>query len=203
MVIGLTGGSGCGKTTALNALRALGADCYDADAIYYELLQTDAALLAAIEAAFPGVVENGTLQRKRLGAQVFGNAAALARLTGLTQPFVVREIRRRLRPGLSVIDAIGLFESGLSVLCDCTVAVTAPREARIARLMAREGVSRAYAEARLDAQRSDAEFSARCDYTLHNSGSLPEFQTQCSKFFTTLIKGANKNGTALQTEKRL
>ena len=143
MVIGLTGGSGSGKTTALEVLRALGAVCFDADAVYHGLLRTDRALLAAIEAAFPGTVTDGTLDRKALGRRVFGDAAALRRLTDLTQPRVAEAIRAQLRPGaLAVIDAIGLLESGLSRLCDCTVAVTAPAEARVARLMAREGTSK-------------------------------------------------------------
>ena len=187
MVIGLTGGSGSGKTTALAVLRELGAVCFDADAVYHELLRTDAALLAAIEAAFPGSVDRGALQRKKLGAQVFGDAAALARLSAITQPRVVAAIRSQLRPGLSVIDAIGLLESGLAALCDVTVAVTAPAEARIARLMAREGVSREYAAARIAAQRSDASFSAACDYTLHNTGSRAEFEEQCRNLFEKLI----------------
>ena len=127
MVIGLTGGSGSGKTTALEVLRALGAVCFDADAVYHGLLRTDRALLAAIEAAFPGTVTEGTLDRKALGRRVFGDAAALRRLTDLTQPRVAEAIRAQLRPGaLAVIDAIGLLESGLARLCDCTVAVTAP-----------------------------------------------------------------------------
>lgn len=71
MVIGLTGGSGCGKTTALGVLREMGAVCFDADEIYHGLLKTDKALLEQIEGAFPGTVEGGVLQRKKLGAQSF------------------------------------------------------------------------------------------------------------------------------------
>ena len=194
MVIGLTGGSGSGKTTALEVLRALGAVCFDADAVYHGLLRTDRALLAAIEAAFPGTVTEGTLDRKALGRRVFGDAAALRRLTDLTQPRVAEVIRAQLRPGaLAVIDAIGLLESGLARLCDCTVAVTAPAEARVARLMAREGISADYARARIAAQRSDAEFAAECDYTLHNDGDLLEFRRTCEKFFEKIIKKGERN----------
>ena len=86
-----------------------------------------------------------------------------------------------------MIDAIGLLESGLAALCDVTVAVTAPAEARIARLMAREGVSREYAAARIAAQRSDASFSAACDYTLENDGTQDEFRLKCQNLFETLL----------------
>lgn len=205
MVIGLTGGSGCGKTTALGVLREMGAACFDADEIYHELLETDRVLLSQIEQTFPGTVEGGVLQRKKLGAQVFSDEGALRRLTALTQPAVRREIERRLpAAGLAVIDAIGLFESGLDTLCDVTVAVTAPKEARVRRLMAREGVSRDYALSRIGAQRTDDEFSARCGVTLPNDGSEEDFRRRCRAQFEELIKEWKQHGrTHLRPEERL
>ena len=83
MIIGITGGTGCGKTTLLNILRDQGGLVLDCDAIYHELLQRDDHLLAAIEERFPGVVENGVLQRKKLGNLVFSDEQALLDLTGL------------------------------------------------------------------------------------------------------------------------
>ena len=77
MIIGITGGTGCGKTTALDAVRKLGGTVIDCDAVYHRLLQTDKKMLAAIEARFPGVVEDGQLNRKKLGAIVFADEAAL------------------------------------------------------------------------------------------------------------------------------
>lgn len=186
MVIGLTGGSGSGKTTALRVLQEMGAVCFDADAVYHDLLRTDKPMLAAIEARFPGVVEDGMLQRKKLGAQVFGDPEALKALSAITHPYVVRAIEAQLDCPLAVIDAIGLFESGLDRLCDHTVAVTAPRETRIARLIAREGVTRDYAAARIDAQRSDEEFSALCEFTLENSGTQADFEAACRTLLASL-----------------
>lgn len=194
MVIGLTGGTGCGKTTALQVLQEMGAQCFDADAVYHELLRTDADLLAAIEAAFPGTVERGELQRKKLGAQVFGNPEKLRLLSDLTHPRVMQAICDRLQPGLAVIDAIGLQESGLDAICDCTVAVTAPKEAQITRIMAREGVSRDYAAARVNAQRSADSFAASCQYVLNNDGTQEEFRNQCRNLFEKLIKEKEING---------
>jgi len=194
MVIGLTGGTGCGKTTALTVLQEMGARCFDADAVYHELLRTDGALLGAIEAAFPGVVEHGGLQRKKLGAQVFGSPEKLRLLSSITQPRVVQAIREEIRPGLTVIDAIGLLESGLERLCDHTVAVTAPREAQILRIMARDGVTRAYAEARVDAQKSPEEFAKACDFVLLNDGTQEEFKIKCRNLFEKLIKEKEIDG---------
>ena len=195
MVIGLTGGTGSGKTTALQVLQEMGAQCFDADAVYHQLLQTDAELLAAIEAAFPGTVEQGALQRKKLGAQVFGDPEKLKLLSSITQPRVVQAIRDQLHPGLAVIDAIGLMESGLDALCDHTVAVTAPKEAQIARIMAREGISRDYAAARVESQRSAASFAAACQYVLHNDGTQESFRVQCRNLFEKLIKETDIYGS--------
>ena len=88
MIFGITGGTGCGKTTALEAIEALGGVVLDCDAIYHELLKTDPSLLASIDARFPGVVENGELQRKKLGAIVFGDPQALLDLNAITHAAV-------------------------------------------------------------------------------------------------------------------
>ncbi|MBQ6797891.1 MAG: dephospho-CoA kinase [Oscillospiraceae bacterium] len=188
MVIGLTGGTGCGKTTALRVLQEMGARCFDADAVYHELLRTDGALLAAIGAAFPGTVENGGLQRKKLGAQVFGDPEKLQLLSSITQPRVAEAIEKELDGSLAVIDAIALTESGLHKLCDHTVAVIAPREAQITRIMAREGISRSYAEARVDAQKSAEAFASSCEFVLKNEGTAEEFRETCRNLFEKLVK---------------
>lgn len=194
MVIGLTGGSGCGKTTALEVLRKLGAECHDADAVYRELLTACPPMLAQIEKEFPGTVRDGVLQRRVLAAKVFHDPAALRRLSAVTHPYVVEEIRRRLGGGLSVIDAFGLVESGLAALCDVTVAVIAPTEARIERIMRRDGVSREAAAERIAAQRSNEEFSALCDLTLENSGSQEEFRNICKETFEKLTEEREQDG---------
>ena len=185
MILGITGGTGCGKTTLLNVLRELGGLVLDCDAIYHELLQTDRDLLAAIEARFPGTVENGVLQRKKLGNVVFSDEKALLDLNRITHGAVKAEVLRRLaeKPRLAAIDAIGLIEGGLAELCDLTVAVTAPREARIRRLMARDGISAEYAEKRIDAQKDPSWYRENCDYILENSGTEQEFISKCLVFF--------------------
>jgi len=188
MIIGITGGTGCGKTTLLELLRQQGALILDCDAIYHRLLREDPSLLAAIAVRFPGTVENGTLQRKKLGAIVFGDPAALEELNRITHGAVKAEVLRLLEanPGLAAIDAIGLFESRLNELCKLTVAITAPTEARVRRLMARDGISRDYALARIAAQPAPEEFAARCDYVLENNGTKADFRQKCLAFLTRI-----------------
>ena len=188
MIIGITGGSGCGKTTALNVIRDMGGLILDCDAIYHQLLNTDAQMLADIEARFPGTVENGALNRKKLGAIVFADEKALLDLNAITHGAVKKEVLRQLesKPKLAAIDAIGLFEGGLAELCHVTVAVTAPEEDRIARLMARDGISEEYARSRIASQHSDGWFQEHCDHVLENNGKIDAFATKCVAFFKSL-----------------
>lgn len=186
MIIGITGGTGSGKTTLLKLLQEQGCLVLDCDTIYHRLLQTDKALLAAIEDRFPGTVEEGCLNRKKLGAIVFSDPAALLDLNKITHGAVKEEVIRLLAPvpKLAAIDAIGLFEGGLSELCKLTIAVTAPEELRVQRLMARDGISEEYARTRIAAQRSQAEFEALCDFTLVNDGTEEAFREKCLAFLS-------------------
>ena len=188
MILGITGGTGCGKTTLLNCIAERGGLILDCDAIYHDLLRTDPALLSAIEARFPGSVENGALQRKKLGNLVFSDERALSDLNAITHGAVKAEVLRRLseKPRLAAIDAIALFEGGLATLCDITVAVTAPEEARIQRLMVRDGIGRDYAKRRIAAQKSAEWFRERCDYCLENNGTQADFQKTCLAFLRKL-----------------
>ena len=188
MILGITGGTGCGKTTLLTCIGSQGGLILDCDAIYHDLLRTDLALLGAIEKRFPGTVENGVLQRKKLGKLVFSDEKALNDLNKITHSAVKAEVLRRLahKPKLAAIDAIGLFEGGLAELCDVTVAVTAPEEDRIRRLMARDGIDRDYAKRRIAAQKSAEWFRERCDFCLENNGTQADFQETCLAFLRKL-----------------
>ena len=184
MIIGITGGTGCGKTTLLDVIREQGGLVLDCDAIYHELLQTDPVLLGRIENRFPATVENGQLQRKKLGTIVFSDPAALEDLNRITHAAVKTEVLRRLEqaPVLAAVDAIALFEGGLAEICDVTVAVSAPEELRICRLMARDGISEEYARARIRAQKDPDFFRSHCGYVLENLGTWEEFQCKCLAF---------------------
>ena len=188
MILGITGGSGCGKTTLLNLIRDRGGLVLDCDEIYHELLLSDKKMLEAIDGRFPGVVENGTLNRKKLGQIVFADESALLDLNAITHAAVKREVLRRLeaKPALAAIDAIGLFEGKLAELCDVTVAVVAPTELRVQRLMQRDGISEDYARSRIAAQHEEGWFRERCDHVLENDSTLDAFTRKCLAFLHTI-----------------
>lgn len=173
-ILGITGGSGGGKTTVLRQAEKRGALILDCDEIYHELLKTNPQMLKEIEDHFPGTVECGVLARKKLGRFVFDDPEALKTLNAITHRYVEDEVQQRLQESsapFAVIDAIALLESGLDRLCDATIAVSAPMEKRIIRLMAREGISEDYARARIQAQKPDSYYEAHCTHTIYNDYS--------------------------------
>lgn len=192
-IIGITGGTGCGKTTALNELKRRGALLIDCDAVYHRMLETDRPMLDEIEKYFPGAVIDGKLDRKALGAVVFTDEEALRDLNIITHRHINLEIRRILREHamnggtLAAIDAIELFSSGLAKRCTATIGVIADREVRIDRIMRRDGISREYAMMRVNAQRPNEYFIQKCSHVLENNGSQEEFIEKCRKTFEEVL----------------
>ena len=193
IVLGLTGGTGAGKTSALNAIRELGGTGIDCDAVYHEMLENSQEMRNAINAKFPGVFDqDGKLNRQKLGQEVFAQKDRLAQLNEIVFGFMTPELDRRMESagdGLFAIDAINLLESGADRLCDRTIAVTAPTELRVRRIMARDGITEQYARLRISAQKPDEYYRGKCDCELNNAADTPEaFQAEAKLFFTRLIE---------------
>lgn len=196
-IIGITGPTGAGKTTALNELEKLGGVIIDCDAVYHGLLKSDMTLRSELENRF-GVLtdENGVFDRKKLGAVVFHDPAALADLNAIAHRHIVKAVKDILAKAeqdeipAAAIDAIALFESGLAELCHATVAITAPAHIRVERIMAREGISREYAQSRVNAQNPEEFYTSRCGHTLCNDcASAQEFGERARQLFSRLLFG--------------
>ena len=191
LIVGLTGGTGAGKTSALAALEDLGGTVLDCDAVYHQMLRTDPALREAITAAFgPVFCPDGSLDRQKLGTLVFSDHAALDRLNAIVYEYLPPELLRRAQGHTLVgLDAISLMESGLGRLCTCTVAVLAPAEDRVRRIMARDGISEDYARLRISAQQPDAFYRERCSHILENNCATPaQFREQARIFFRSMLR---------------
>lgn len=173
IVLGLTGSIGMGKSATAAMFRARGVPVHDADASVHALYRGAAA--APVEAAFPGVVRDGVVDRTALGERVLGDAAALKRLEAIVHPMVRAEEARFLaaaaaanRP-IAVLDVPLLFETGAAGRVDAVVLVTAPAEMQRARVMRRPGMTAARFEAILGKQMPDAEKRRRAHFVVDTS----------------------------------
>jgi len=197
-VLGLTGSIGMGKTTAAGMLRRMGLPLHDADRAVHRLLAKGGAAVAAVEAAFPGVVVDDAVDRERLAARVFEDPAALQRLEGILHPAVRRTTRaflgrqtRANRP-LAVLDIPLLFETGSAVLCDAVMVVTAPAFVQRARVMGRAGMTPARFQAILAKQMPDREKRRRADFVVQTGLSKAATLRQLRGIVTLLRRRPNR-----------
>lgn len=204
-VVGLTGGIGTGKSTVGRMLAALGAVVVDSDAIVRELQAPGTPLLAEIVASFGRemLLPDGSLDRARLGALVFSDPAARARLNALVHPAAGRETLRRLEAAraagarLVVLDIPLLLEGRAArvtrdpkrVASDAAqevIVVYAPEALQIERQMQRDGATREHALARIRAQLPIEEKKRLADHLVDNSGSLSDTERQVRELFAKL-----------------
>ncbi len=180
LVLGLTGGIACGKSTISLTLKEQGAAIVDGDVLSRELTAKNGPALPAIRDAFGADVfhADGTLNRKALGAAIFSDDEARARLDGIMQPLlltlILRDIEDARQSGAAVcvLDMPLLYEKGLERLCSRVWCAYIPREIQLQRLMERDGYTLEEAEARLRSQLPAQEKAARADVVIDTSGSI-------------------------------
>ena len=172
--IGITGGIGAGKSTVAGIFKVLGIPVFDADATAKNILNTDSVLREQIADSFGSeTYKNGLLDKKYLATLVFNNPDQLAKLNALVHPATIAAADKWAssfadRPYI-IKEAALLFEAGTNVGLDYIIGVTAPVELRIARVMARDQVSREEVLSRMQHQLDDTEKMKRCNFVIDNN----------------------------------
>ena len=189
-VLGLTGSIGMGKSTVAAMFERLGVPVFDADAVVRRLQGPGGALVPRIEAAFPGTTDRDGVKRGALGAQVFGDPAALARLEAIVHPAVrgARETFLLDHAGarLVVFDIPLLFEKESEGEVDAVLVVSAPEDVQRARVLARPGMTPERFAEILALQMADAEKRARADFVIDTGVPLEKTKAAVAALATKL-----------------
>ncbi|KRA57451.1 dephospho-CoA kinase [Caulobacter sp. Root656] len=192
IVVGLTGSIGMGKSTTAQMFIAEGVPVYDSDAAVHALYASGGAAVAPVEAAFPGVVVDGAIDRARLSAAVMGDSEALAVLESIVHPLVGAhrigffEDARAQGAEIVVLDIPLLYETGGETKVDKVVVVSAPADLQRQRVLARPGMDSAKFEAILARQTPDAEKRARADFVIDTGRGLEAARDQVRDILTRL-----------------
>lgn len=189
LILGLTGGIGCGKSSLSNIFRNLNVSIVDADIISRKIFE-DKILLKKVFDYFGQNIKNddGTLNRKALGKIVFNDEEKLRELNNLTHPRIrerimseIDEIRKK-GESIVILDAAILVESGFLDMVDKLLVVTCKQEVQINRIKNRDNCSEQEAISRINSQMSQEEKSKYGDYIIDNSGTITELESKAHKF---------------------
>ena len=189
ITLGITGRSGCGKSTVTAVFAGHGVPLADADQISREILLPGSPLLPALAERFGA---DGTLDRRLLADRAFATPEGKAALDGLTHPEIVRRIRAAKQAAqeagapLFVLDGAVIVGTAAQAECDRLCVVTAPFETSVARIVARDGIEPEMACRRLNAQTPEAELTAQADYVLHNDADLAALQAAAEQLCSAL-----------------
>lgn len=199
LVVALTGGIGSGKSTVARLLAARGAEVIDADQLAREAVAPGSPALTELTRAFgPEILTpDGALDRAQVGARVFSDPEARARLEAIVHPEVRRLSAERIQDALArgvpvvIYDVPLLYETGLEAGFPLVIVVDAPESVRAARVEARSGLSAAEVRARMDAQLPLAEKAQRADFVVDNGGRLDETERQVDALYQELARRAS------------
>lgn len=199
MIIGITGGIGSGKSVIARQLRKMGYSVYDTDSEAKRIIVEDATVREQMTALFgEEVYKDGVYQTALVAQQVFADKNLLAKLNAIVHPAVKADIISKFRSlgvlseplkrnsGLFFIECAILFQAGFDVLCDKVVAVTAPEDIRLERVIARDHSDMNKVRARMRAQEAEKDL-ARADIVINNDGTTP-IPTLCEEIIHLLTK---------------
>ena len=195
-IVGITGRSGCGKSSATSFLRAQGYPCVDADLVAREVLLPGSACIPRLQAAFGTDIadENGEVRRRLLADRAFATPEGTARLTAITQPEILRRIDAALAAAKSAGAALAFVDGAVIVgtpfeqRCDALILVTAPYDTSVARICARDGIAPEMARRRLDAQTPLETLCAAATAELVNDGTPEQLREKLQLLLQKLEK---------------
>ncbi len=200
IVIGLTGPTGAGKSTVADAFEKAGCKIIDADLIARQAV-TNVDCIAALKAEYGNdiISDNGSLNRHLLAQRAFSNAKNAARLSEITHPIIKNEVIRQIAfyqqsvARAIVVDAALLFESGADSFCTTTVAVTAPTDVRLSRIMSRDSIPLELAEARIGVQQENVYYNKRAQYFFDGATDQNNIQVKANQLLEQIIGDRNES----------
>lgn len=170
-LVGITGGSGCGKSHLSSLLRQRGIPVIDCDLVSREVMAKNTPCTKEVCDCFGSeILEDGEINRKKLGKIVFSDTLKLKKLNEITHKYILGSIYNRMEKEESPIvctDGATLIESGIN--CDIMVGILADRQIRKRRIMERDGLTSEDAELRINAQKDDSFYLENCDFVIYNN----------------------------------
>ena len=194
-IIGLTGGSGAGKSVVAAELEKLGAGIVDADAIYRKLCNENLDMLLDLQKAFGDILTaDKKLDRAKLANIVFSDSSKLKKLNEITIFYIKKASDEKFKAlkdkgiKIAIYDAPTLFQTGTDAMCDGVIGIIADRNIRIERIIKRDNISEKAAVARIDAQPDDEFYYDRCQYIIKNNVSHETLKNQVKQLWQKLVK---------------
>ena len=190
-ILGITGGSGAGKTEVSNILREHGIDIIDGDKVSRLIMEPgEEALKETVEAFGNEILDSdGRLKRRELGNIVFSDTKKLEILNKITHKYITEYFLERVKKSdknIVGLDGAALFESGIDKLCDGVLGVISEPEIRIERIMKRDGILREQASNRISAQKNNEFYIENCDFLVYNNGNIEEVRKQIGEVLEKL-----------------
>ena len=190
LIIGLTGPTGAGKSTAAKIAEDLRFQVIDCDLCARKAVIKDSGGYYAVISSFGEDIldENKEIVRKRLAKKAFSSKENTELLNRTLFPFIIRIVKEKITSDFVLIDAPTLFDSGLDSICDKTVAVLSKKEIRLKRILARDKISEPDALLRIGAGKSDEYYLSKADTIIYNDGNPEEFSEKFREFLNNCRK---------------
>ena len=188
MIIGITGGTGCGKSSACDFFKDQGYLVIDSDKIARDVCKKGSPCLDELCQFFGFDIldAGGNLMRKELGKIVFSNSDKLKKLNEITHKYIIEEITEIIEKNKEiniVLDAPLLIETGLDSVCTKKLCILADKDIRKKRISKRDSLSSEEAENRIRSQHDDEFYISHCDYVVHNNGDVEALYRELSEIF--------------------